>query len=367
MTATEMAEVLRQYYIEDTTRRRPEAVSRLKDAAAERCFVKTRLFRLALILMTLEHKQKEDARLAEVISNLQRLTYASANQDLPFAKALHAATTAIRQLISLTQDRQQEGPGKTPSWARDWLADIGVDEHNALRAATFALYWLDEIILASDIVDESQRKLDPPVFESGLKQVQFQTKPLKDICMAIVRAATNCRDTTKPLIEAPTEESRTEREIYIFYEFLYFFMHMAMRQAFASLSHAKIEFLQGYLRPVISSTAIDSYFAHWPDDLKQKMTAEFDKKLSEQDAEYSESARSIKTMMEFGLRPASSNPIEEALFMTIASNVANWATDNEDDSKVNDAVRQIATSEWSRMQIDRLIGKASSGNWEHLI
>jgi hypothetical protein len=69
MTTAEMAEVLRQYYIENTTRRRPEAVSRLKDAAAERCFVKTRSFRLALILMTLTRKQKEDARLADVISS----------------------------------------------------------------------------------------------------------------------------------------------------------------------------------------------------------------------------------------------------------------------------------------------------------
>ncbi len=51
-------------------------------------------------------------------------------------------------------------PDKTPSWARDWLAGIGVDESNALCAANFGLYWLDEIILASNIVDECQRKLD---------------------------------------------------------------------------------------------------------------------------------------------------------------------------------------------------------------
>jgi hypothetical protein len=164
MTTSEMAEVLRQYYIEDTTRRRPEAVSRLKAAAAERCLIKSRLFRLALILMTLERKQKEDARLADVISSLQRLTFASAKQDSSFATELDAATTDIRKLISVTQERHQEGPGKTPSWARNWLAGIGVDESNALRAATFALYWLDEIILASDIVDECTKKLDPPVF-----------------------------------------------------------------------------------------------------------------------------------------------------------------------------------------------------------
>ncbi len=110
MTTTEMAEVLRQYYIEDTTRRLPDAVSRLKDSAAERCFAKTRLFRLELILMTLARKQKEDARLADVISNVQRLAYASANPDLPFATALDVARTEIRQLITITQERQQDGP-----------------------------------------------------------------------------------------------------------------------------------------------------------------------------------------------------------------------------------------------------------------
>src|SRR6266496_5920222 len=90
------------------------------------------------------------------------------------------------------------------------------------------------------------------------KQVQAETKPLGDIGLAIVQGATSCRDVAKPLIQAPTEKDRIQREIYIFYEFIYFFMHLTIRQAFAILSTPQMEKLQGYLGPLISSTAIDS-------------------------------------------------------------------------------------------------------------
>ena len=171
MTTAEMAEVLRRYYIEDATRRQSEAVSRLKGAAAERCFIKTRLFKLALVLITLRRNEKEDARLSEVVSGLEKLTYLSANEGVPFAVALDAAIADIRQLISLTQNRQHQGQDRTPTWARDWLAEIGIEENNVFRSATFALSWLDEVLLASDIVDECKRKLVARVFESNSDDV----------------------------------------------------------------------------------------------------------------------------------------------------------------------------------------------------
>src|SRR5438552_13304214 len=110
MTTAEMAEVLRQHYIEDVTRKQPEAVSLLNEAAAERCRIKTRLFRLALVLMTLHRKESDDVRLAEVILNLEKFTYPnSSNQSVPFAMALGAATDDLSELISLAQNRETEG------------------------------------------------------------------------------------------------------------------------------------------------------------------------------------------------------------------------------------------------------------------
>jgi hypothetical protein len=159
MTTAEMAEVLRQYYIDDTARLRPEAVSRLNEAAADRCSVKTHIFRLALVLMTLRRKEENDARLGEVLLCLEKLTYPEApSQSVPFAMSLGAATQDISRLISIAYDGQH-GTDKTPSWARDWLAEIGVDENNVIRAATFALSWLHEVSLVSDIIDECRRKL----------------------------------------------------------------------------------------------------------------------------------------------------------------------------------------------------------------
>ena len=187
------------------------------------------------------------------------------------------------------------------------------------------------------------------------KQVQAETKPLGDIGLAIMQAATSCRDAAKPLIQAPSEKDRIQREIYVFYEFIYFFMHITKRQAFAVLSAPQMEKLQGYLDPLISSTAIDSYFAHWPEDLKQKITRDFYEKLNESEVEYSECAKSVMTAMRLGLRPVSNNPVDQALVTTLASNVANLAVDDETALAVIIPVTQAAITQWNNMRLDALV------------
>ena len=192
------------------------------------------------------------------------------------------------------------------------------------------------------------------------KQVQIENKPLGEIGVAIVQAATNCRDAAKASIQAPTEKVRIEREIYIFYEFIYFFMHMTLRQAFGVLSATQMGKLQGYLGPLISSTAIDSYFAHWPDDIKQKMTNEFYEKLNESEMEYSESTKLDNPFLEGEERSAARL---KKLFMKVASNIASLAVD--DDENAPDVILLViktALDEWDKMRLDTLVANvAKSG------
>ena len=61
----------------------------------------------------------------------------------------------------------------------------------------------------------SEREIKRKLAEVG-KQVQTETKPLGDIGLAIVQAAASCRGRRKPLIQAPSENDRIQREIYIF-------------------------------------------------------------------------------------------------------------------------------------------------------
>src|SRR6478736_3180021 len=121
----------------------------------------------------------------------------------------------------------------------------------------------------SRLFGRSQERAPDRLFEETKKRVDQEYTPMGKVSLAITKAATNSRDVIKSGIEASSEKARKEIEVYIFYEFLYFYMHMTMRAAAAQLTEAQIGKLQEYLGPLISSVAIDSYFAHWPDDLKQ--------------------------------------------------------------------------------------------------
>jgi effector-binding domain-containing protein len=48
------------------------------------------------------------------------------------------------------------------------------------------------------------------------ERVKQEQKPLGAIGLAIVQASTNARDQAKPMIKAPDEKERIQREIYIF-------------------------------------------------------------------------------------------------------------------------------------------------------
>jgi hypothetical protein len=209
----------------------------------------------------------------------------------------------------------------------------------------------------SRLFDDSKEREIKKLLAETQKQVEKQYKPLGEIGRAIIRASTNCRDLSKNLISAPTEKERQEREVYIFYEFIYFYMHLTMRYAFVSLTGAQTKKLKDYLGPLISSIAIDSYFAHWPENLKQKMTGEFYDKLNAAELEYTEctqfdSSKQKKERLNEKLR---------ALFIKLASNISELASDEKDIAIVL-PVTEIAINEWEKMQMDSLIGEVNKAS-----
>ena len=46
----------------------------------------------------------------------------------------------------------------TPTWAKNWLAEIAIQESHVINAAQFALYWVKEVNLASDIITEFRKR-----------------------------------------------------------------------------------------------------------------------------------------------------------------------------------------------------------------
>jgi hypothetical protein len=186
-----------------------------------------------------------------------------------------------------------------------------------------------------------------------LTELQTQTEqefgPLAELGRLVVAASVNCLDSAKRLIRAGTEEERKEREILIFYECLYFYMHLTMRASFAvQLTRAQIEKLQGFLGPVLSSTAIGSYFVHWPDDLKHKMVGEFYEKLNQADVEYAECSRFDS--------PVEDQQIFRALFLHLGTTVSDLCR-GETDVPLIMSFAHTAMSEGARMPIESLLAQ----------
>ena len=189
------------------------------------------------------------------------------------------------------------------------------------------------------------------------RQVGKEYKPMAKMGRAIIQASTNCRDAVKELIEAPTEKDRQQKEAFVFYEFIYFYMHLTMRHAFGKLTETQIKKLQDYLGPLLSSIAIASYFAHWPEGLKQKMTDEFYEKLNEAELEYT------KCTQFDSLKQGQERITEKlrSLFMKLASNISELAVDREDIAIIV-PVANIAINECEGMQLDSLIAEVKAAS-----
>lgn len=185
------------------------------------------------------------------------------------------------------------------------------------------------------------------------KQVENEYRPISEIGKAIIEASVNCRDTIKNIIKIPHEKEQQEREILIFYEFIYFYMHLTLRHAFGKLSQTQMQKMQEYLGPLISSVAIESYFAHWPEDLKQNMTNEFYEKLNDAETEYAECTKNIPPAKTDEER---SKQIFQSLFLKLASNVVNLATEEGNISLLPNVV-EVALNEWKKMRLNEIMSE----------
>jgi hypothetical protein len=198
-----------------------------------------------------------------------------------------------------------------------------------------------------------QREIKKMLAETH-KHVQEEYRPLGELGKAIIQASVNCRDAVKKLIDMPSEKERQQREIFIFYEFIYFYVHLTLRQAFGNLTKEQTQKLQDFLSPLISSVAIDSHFAHWPEDLKQKMTDEFYQKLNDAELEYTECIDQIQFDSSKD-RQDRIKDIFRALFLKLSFNVANLACNDENNFTLSVPVMDVAMNEWIRMRLDKLI------------
>lgn len=126
-----------------------------------------------------------------------------------------------------------------------------------------------------------------------LKGVETETSevygPLRDLGLGIVKAAWDCYQGFSELVQVSIQGRPTEQQMLVFYEFLYFFIHVTMRAAVArGLTEMQISKVQDFLDPLLSHTAVDTFCRDWPSELKERMAHGFFEKLNDAEAGYSE-------------------------------------------------------------------------------
>jgi hypothetical protein len=202
------------------------------------------------------------------------------------------------------------------------------------------------------------RDKDQELAESILREAQEKAEreygPIGKLGLAIVTAATNSRDRTKKYIVISDEGKRLEREVYLFFEHIYFFMHLAMRSAYVALSEDQMHKVQEYLAGLIPSVAVDSYFAHWSEDLKQRMVGEFIQKLNTSEGEYVESVKHSKL-------PSSQEKLL-GLFVLHATHIIQLCERELEWETLTESLVEISIDEWKRAQFDSCVQQIKQAN-----
>ena len=191
-------------------------------------------------------------------------------------------------------------------------------------------------------------KLDKKL--SALKMnVEKEYKPLGDISLAIIKASSNCFEYTKPSVKGSNEKEIKKNEILVYYDFIYFFMHLTMRMASSKLIRNQFEKLQECLGPFISQTAINSFFQDWPEESKSKMLSNFFDGLNAAELDYSESK---EFMVKDDLISGNS------LLAKLSSKIAELSGNGTNLGTMM-KVKFIAANEYMSMDLDKLIVSAS--------
>jgi hypothetical protein len=205
-------------------------------------------------------------------------------------------------------------------------------------------------------------KIEKIVRESALA-ADAVMRPLEDLELSIVTAADTCAKRVKPYLRSNPEldAGRPDLQvgyIYVFYEFLYFFLHMMNREAYQRMGRPDKVKLQELVGPSIRSVAVDAFFGHWPEKFKSGMRNSFYEKLNDAEMEYA----TCKTLV------SNTSPIDDtALCSRLAKNVlmlAGYGADTEELSAESAAfaklVQRSALEVLNNMNLGELVARAGA-------
>src|SRR5258708_6739687 len=137
---------------------------------------------------------------------------------------------------------------------------------------------------------------------------------LTALVSAIIIAASKCRDRMMVFVHPKTQQEKVKSEMYVFFEFLYFFLYMTDRAAHSRLKEVELDRIRQIIYPSAIAATINLLIPHWPQKYKTGITKEFYENLNAAVHEYSASTE---------LRSLEWKPLtDESLLNKLARNVA---------------------------------------------
>jgi hypothetical protein len=124
----------------------------------------------------------------------------------------------------------------------------------------------------------------------GIRKL-FKSPAVNKFGKSIIDTAHYCAESFKEELEQnlPTEKERHEKYCYIYFEFLYFIMHLTNRLLFGMVSHEALVRFNNFIGPLLVNVAVESIIVHWPQEFKENIIKEVFEKLNEAEGDYSES------------------------------------------------------------------------------
>ncbi|MBP1765243.1 MAG: hypothetical protein H6Q65_2301 [Firmicutes bacterium] len=175
-----------------------------------------------------------------------------------------------------------------------------------------------------------------------------KTSALRSTGDAIADAAETCYRKTLPLLNRKEEKERQLASVYLYYEYLYFFRHIVLREAFIHLSISQMNILHEYIAGVFTPRTIDKFLKQWPQEMRSDLRTGFFERLNDIEANYGNS-RELFVKKD----PCSS----DALSSKVSRNVAYILEDPNNLTTIRTVV-MILTEAYHSMKLKNLIGKA---------
>jgi hypothetical protein len=110
------------------------------------------------------------------------------------------------------------------------------------------------------------------ILQTARREVAQTYGPLHAVGMGIVSTAHSAYLRLGAVFGYSESAKPSDPQMLLFCELLYFFSHLTIRTAAARrLSDTQIGKIQRFLGPFLASTVVDSFFNHWPEELKNKI------------------------------------------------------------------------------------------------